>query len=95
MSGTIDNLQSAMDKFKERDDEYGNAFKNHGHIIKAFFPEGLHLDNARDMCRFAVFQAIIGKLNRYAANFNRGGHQDSIHDAICFCAMLEELDADS
>jgi hypothetical protein len=92
MSGTVSNLERAIKTFKSRDVEYGNAFMNHGDIIKAFFPQGIFLHDEQDMKRFAAFQAIIGKLNRYAVNFSNGGHKDSIHDAICFCAMLEEID---
>jgi hypothetical protein len=35
---------------------------------------------------------IIVKLTRYVINWNQGGHQDSIHDAMVYCAMLEEID---
>lgn len=95
MSGTVENLEAAAETFKKRNQTYGNSFITHGAILKAFFPNGIALVTEKDMCRFAVFNAIVGKLNRYGTNFNKGGHQDSIHDAITFCAMLEEIDASS
>ncbi len=87
-----DNLKRAAETFEKRDKQYGNAFEKHGEIMKAFFPKGVFLHDAHDMNRFCAFQAIISKLNRYAANFTAGGHKDSIHDAINFCAMLEFID---
>jgi hypothetical protein len=33
----------------------------------------------------------MGKVTRYAAQFENGGHLDSAHDACVYAAMLEEL----
>jgi hypothetical protein len=32
------------------------------------------------------------KLSRYAANFEKGGHQDSVHDLGVYSFLLEDFD---
>lgn len=41
---------------------------------------------------FHIFNLIIIKLYRYANNWEKGGHQDSIHDMAVYCAILENID---
>lgn len=84
-------LKEASKTFESRNAEYGDAYKRHGKIMKQFFPNGIVLKTENDFQRFQLFQATVGKLNRYASSFEFGGHIDSIHDAISFAAMLQEL----
>lgn len=85
-------LEAAATLFEDRNKDYGAAYKTHGSILKAFFPSGLKLESAHDFTRFGVFNAMVGKLNREAANFEEGGHYDSMHDLIVFAAMMIEVD---
>ncbi len=38
--------------------------------------------------------ARVAKMSRYAANWNAGGHADSLRDIAVYAAMLESLDAE-
>ena len=60
--------------------------------MKALFPHGLHLETEDDFNRFAIFDTVIMKLQRYAQQFLDGGHLDSSHDAIIYLAMMVEID---
>jgi hypothetical protein len=93
-NSVVDNLSAAIETFTSRNSEYGNAFERHGKIMKQFFPDGIELKSNSDFQKFQVFQAIVGKLNRYASSITGDGHIDSIHDAISFCAMLEKITQD-
>lgn len=94
MNRVVAELEAAVVLFKERNLDYGNSFVTHGDILKALFPDGLHLMSADDFTRFGVFNAIVGKMNRQAANFDKGGHLDSMRDIIAFAAMQIEVDYD-
>lgn len=87
-----DNLRLAAQTFDERNEQYGDAYKKHGNIISAFFPNGLVLKTPEDFNRYSMFSAVCSKMNRYAANFHKGGHADSILDATTYAAMLKTLD---
>jgi len=80
--------------FQERNAVYGDATKRHGEILSAMFPDGLTLKGPDDFCRFAMMGAVIAKMNRYAQNFNEGGHRDSAIDPINMLAMLVAFDED-
>ena len=85
-------LKKAAETYKERNKVYGNTYKRHGGVAAALFPNGVALRTAEDHNRFAALTLIIGKLTRYATNFEKGGHADSIHDLGVYAFMLEELD---
>jgi len=85
-------LTDAADLYKQRDGTYGSAYKRHGAIIKAFFPNGLELVTEQDFNRFHLFNMCAGKLNRYASTFELGGHVDSVDDLSVYAAMLQETD---
>ena len=59
----------------------------------ALFPNGVQLKTEEDFGRWGVFSTIIGKMHRYAVNFDKG-HDDSLRDAIVYAAMLRELDGE-
>jgi hypothetical protein len=85
-------LQNAAKTFQERNETYGDTYKRHGDVAAALFPEGVDLVTAEDQNRYAIVNMLISKLTRYAANFEEGGHQDSLHDITVYAAMLNELD---
>lgn len=87
-------LKAAAATYEQRNKIYGDSYKEHGKIMSALFPE-LTLSGVDDFNRFGVLNMMVSKLTRYAANFNEGGHEDSIHDLVVYSAMLLELDDDS
>lgn len=60
--------------------------------MAALFPDGVKLETKEDHNRFHIFMLVLVKLSRYCVNWEQGGHQDSIHDAAVYCAMLESID---
>lgn len=93
----IELLQESIKIRTERNEGYkepvfGGAYKQHGTVVAALFPSGVSLEGQEDMGRYAVFDIIVGKLIRYANNFDAGGHDDSLKDISNYAAMLRELD---
>lgn len=85
-------LEEAAATFKQRKLVYKDNYKRVGEVLAAFFPEGMELKTPLDHVRYHIFTWIVGKLSRYAINWDKGGHQDSIHDIIVYSAMLEGID---
>ena len=90
-------LENAAKTFQERNEKYGNnsyggAYKQHGHVMTALFPDGLELVEPEDYNRMGVVNMMVSKLVRYANNFDEGGHHDSLHDLSVYAAMLNDLD---
>lgn len=86
-------LREAADVFEGRDAAYGSTYKVHGEVANALFADRPPvLKGSLDHARFGVLTMIIGKLTRYARNFNNGGHADSLVDLTNYAAMLSELD---
>lgn len=81
-------LAQAANTYKERNKLYGSNYLNVGEAMKAFFPNGVELKTSNDHVRFHLFCWIVGKLTRYANQWDEG-HQDSIHDIVVYAAMLE------
>lgn len=85
-------LAAAAETFAARKAVYGENYKRVGAAMAALFPEGVKLETEEDHNRFHIFALIVVKLSRYCVNWDKGGHQDSIHDAAVYCAMLEDID---
>jgi hypothetical protein len=91
-----DELIRAAKTFEDKSEEYGfEAYKRHGDIMKALFPNGLGVNSIKDFNRFSTINAMVGKMNRIASNFHTGGHADSCHDLAIFAVMLMDLDNDA
>ena len=88
-------LGDAAKTFEQRNKVYGSAYKRHGYVMSALLPDGVRLNSSEDFMRFGLLNMVVGKLVRYSSNFAGGGHADSIHDAMVYCAMLEEVDGDN
>jgi hypothetical protein len=86
-------LAEAAKTFEERHKVYGNNYELVGKAMKAFFPDGVTLKTPEDHERFHIFMLMIVKLTRYVISWDKGGHQDSIHDCTVYGAMLEMIDA--
>ena len=95
MSTVADDLRKAAELFEERHALYGPAYKKVGVILAVLFPQGVTLKTLEDHNRYHLLGWIIGKLVRYASNFETGGHDDSIKDAGVYCAMLRHYDEET
>lgn len=87
-----DLLDAAAATFRERNAIYGNNYQRMGALLLALFPEGgvPAVRSEADANRLNLLIDCLGKLQRYAHGFSRGGHRDSAHDLIVYAAMLEE-----
>jgi hypothetical protein len=85
-------LSEAAKTFAERNKVYGDNYLNVGRVFVALFPEGLTLKTVKDFNRFHLFMLSVVKLTRYCNNWDKGGHQDSIHDSTVYNAMVESVD---
>jgi len=84
-------MEDAVELFKDRQTQYGSAYKRGGEILHSYFPDGVTLKTVGDFERFNVFVMCMLKLNRYASNIPRGGHLDSAQDLIVYASMLAEM----
>lgn len=88
-------LEELAELFKSRNEEYGSDYKIFGTRIKQFFPNGIVLATESDFKRFALLVMMIGKMSRYAQNFSKGGHDDSLRDLSVYAQMLAEVDEEA
>lgn len=84
-------LTEAAKTYKERHKSYGDNYKHYGAAMMGIFPGGLKIDTAEEFVKLGLLHNIVTKITRYAQNIKRGGHKDSAHDAMVYCAMLEEM----
>ena len=85
-------LSAAAETFREKSKEYGGNYLKIGSVLQALFPDGLKMAHQDDHNRYHLFLMMLVKLTRYAENFNKGGHQDSLRDLAVYAAMLEAMD---
>lgn len=88
-----DELVAAAELFRQRQSVYGKNYKDFGPVAQAML-SNIKLESADDFARLGVLVQIISKLTRYCANFNKGGHDDSLMDLSVYAQMLRELDQD-
>ena len=86
-----ENLRAMANTFEERNKLYGDNYIVVGKVMAALFPDGVKINSSDDQVRYHLFSWMVGKLTRYAANWENG-HPDSIHDLAVYTAMLEEFD---
>jgi hypothetical protein len=83
-----DILAAGADTFRERNAVYGDNYKMVGKIMEVLFPNGVPSDLPfKD--QFHLFELILVKLSRFAISGLT--HQDSIHDAMVYAAMIEAI----
>jgi hypothetical protein len=88
-----DFLEDGAATFRERNAIYGDTYLEFGRMCAAIFPQGIRVEpgDVDGFNRLGVLVQAIGKIARYGANLNKGGHQDSAHDLMVYAAMLEEV----
>jgi|TARA_R110001606_G_scaffold386854_3_gene551139 hypothetical protein len=86
-------LAEAAATFDQRSSVYGESYKSTGYVLDELFKGmAIELEGPDALNRFTILSIIVGKLNRYVANFNTGGHEDSLIDIAVYTQMLRELD---
>lgn len=85
-------LCDAANIYEERNKLYGDNYKRFGQVMMHLFPSGVSLRTIEDHNRFGVFVQMVSKLTRYAEQFAKGGHSDSLDDLSVYSMMLRELD---
>ena len=63
-----------------------------GRVLQELLPNGVAINSAYDNERYHIFTWLIGKICRYAQNYDKGGHEDSLRDAIVYAAILKSID---
>jgi len=87
-----DMLRESAGIYEQRNVLYGDNYKRFGKIMAVLFPNGIELKDEDDFNRFGIFVQVVSKITRYAENFVRGGHDDSLDDNTVYSMMLKELD---
>jgi hypothetical protein len=85
-------LKELAKLYEERNATYGDSYHKFGEVLEIVFPDGLFLKTASDFNRFIAYFNCMGKLVRYAPNFTKGGHVDSLDDTSVYAQMLQQLD---
>lgn len=86
-----DELRKMAALYEERNALYGDNYKFFGEIMLAMLGRRTFA-TAEDYTRFAIFLLITAKLDRYAKNLQKGGHDDSLDDISVYSQMLKEVD---
>lgn len=88
-----DRLVELGETYRERNAIYGDTYKNFGKVMTALFQgKPVTLETDDDWNRMAIYFHMADKLARYAGNFGRGGHVDSLDDLSVYSMMLQEFD---
>jgi hypothetical protein len=79
-------LAAGAKTYAERNKVYGDNYRMVAPIMKVLFPYGvpagvIHSD------KWHLFELLVVKITRFATS--RLEHQDSIHDAMVYAAMIE------
>lgn len=83
-----DVMEQMAATFRERNAEYKDNFKMVGPVMKLFFPEGAPVE-LLGAHQFHLFELMVVKMSRFAISGLK--HQDSIHDAGVYAAMIESI----
>jgi hypothetical protein len=88
-------LREAAALFEKRNAEYGDNYRVMGPVLRAMFPSGLTIKTEEEWVRIFLFIMNVMKTTRYAKNFLRGGHEDSMNDQSVYAQMAAETDEDA
>jgi hypothetical protein len=95
LSTVPDKLASLAKLYRERNLLYGDNYKRFGDVMMLLFPNGITLQTKEDHNRFSLFVHIVTKGTRYAEQFKKGGHPDSLDDIAVYAQMLWEIDKEA
>jgi hypothetical protein len=94
MKTVPDMLREAAAVYEERNTLYSDNYKRFGSYLAHMFPSGIMVETPDDWNRVGLFMHIMTKVSRYAENWDRGGHDDSLQDLVVYATMLREIDRD-
>ena len=77
--------------YHQRNAVYGDSYKKFGAFAAKLLGKQT-FETEDDYNRLGVMIMMLSKLSRYANNFNKGGHPDSLNDLSVYSTMLQELD---
>jgi len=85
-------LRAAAALFEQRNAQYGDTYRRYGSLLVSLFPAGgvPPITTPEEAIRLNLIMMCLAKLQRYAHNFEDGGHLDSVRDLQVYGAMLEE-----
>ena len=90
-----DYLSQAADMYRYKHSIYGDNYRVIGKLMTLLFPNGLTVKSETDWNRLHLFIMAAVKMTRYANNYEKGGHEDSVMDNIVYMAMLQEIDEEN
>lgn len=85
-------LRAAAAIYEERNALYGDNYMQFGKIMVLLFPNGIELKTVDDWNRMGVYVQKMAKVTRYAQQYRKGGHADSLDDEAVYAMMLQEMD---
>lgn len=84
-----ENIQKEqMQILKQRNSEYGQAYKKVGEIMQILFPNGIFIFEKEQQQYFDLFKQVVGKLARFSHQFPNEIHRDSLIDAGNYITLL-------
>jgi hypothetical protein len=86
MNNAADILEDMAQTYRERNKVYGDNFKMVAPLMATLFPGGVPSELVVTD-KFHLFELLLVKLSRFA--ISNLSHQDSIHDAGVYAAMVE------
>jgi len=86
-------LRNAAKLYEARNAVYGDNYRRYGKVVLDLMGP-TELRTISDFNRFAIMTHIMTKLARYALNFQKGGHDDSLDDICVYAMILKELDVE-
>lgn len=81
-------LKEAAKTYEERNAVYGSNWRRVPEVMKAMFPDGVPGELVTEP-HWHLFELIVVKLTRFAKS--NLSHEDSIHDAMVYSAMIESI----
>lgn len=82
-------LDAMAETYRERNKVYGDNFRRVGPVMSELHPDGVLLRTPQEHEVFHLWSLIIVKLTRFATSGLT--HEDSIHDAGVYAAMIESI----
>ena len=83
-----DVLDEMAQTFRERSAAYGSNWQMVGRLMQVLFPDGVPTELPHHH-QFHLFELVLVKISRFAVSNLE--HNDSIHDAGVYCAMIESV----
>lgn len=84
-----DILDAMAETYRERNKVYGDNFRMVGPVMSQLHPDGVLLRTPQEHEIFHLWSLVVVKLTRFATSGLT--HEDSIHDAGVYAAIIESI----